>query len=548
MPCNAARLRLLAGAVILAAALALRVQRLGVEPLWEDEAFSFHAVTGPTWLADLRFENLPPLYFVVLHGWIALAGDDERALRLLSALLGTLFVAATMWAARELFDAGVALWSGLVAAASPMGIYYSQEARPYALLTTLVVAFYAVLWRALRTNRGGQWVAVGAFATAALYTHYLAALALLPTAFMLAAWPVRARLGRYLCALAVAGAAFAPWVVWSFVLTAHPPGGIDWVREAWQRTPPWLAVPRSLEVLYFGSQAGLLPITLKQFDTLRYPVGLRIAGLGALAIIGVWATIARPRSTPGSGAPRLRAAILWALLLGPLLTLWLLSWTKPIYVAGRYDQLALPPIALLLGLGLERLQAVRRVGPVLAGFAAVALLVPAGAKLVLYYREPARDREQSRITAETLIRTAREGDLVIFTGMRQYAVAYRLHRLGYRLVDGRCEPETGAGGFLCGSVPHFLGPLVTPGNWDRSRGAQEIAHADIEQYVTRLGPPGAAVHVVLGTHAIRAGRLSVAPEDAILLGQLEQAGYSVAAGDSALGIVVYRRGDQSPPS
>src|SRR5439155_24452044 len=128
---------------------------------------------------------------------MALAGDSEAGLRLLSAVLGTLFVAVTIWAGREIFEPRVGLWSGLWAAVSPMHVYYSQEARPYALLTALLVATYVLLWRALRAGTRARWTLVSAAVAAVLYSHYLAILGLLPTAVMLSIRPTPERVRRY---------------------------------------------------------------------------------------------------------------------------------------------------------------------------------------------------------------------------------------------------------------------------------------------------------------------------------------------------------------
>src|SRR6058998_586314 len=188
---------LLCAASIVVVALLLRLHRIGAEELWLDEAFSFHDVTVAGWLDALRFKDVPPLYPLLLRGWMGLAGDSEFALRLLSALLGTLFVGASIWARREIFEPRIGLWSGVWAAVSPMHVYYSQEARPYALLTALLVATYVLLWRALQVGTPARWATVCGVVAAVLYSHYLAILGLLPTVFMLSIRPTLERVRRY---------------------------------------------------------------------------------------------------------------------------------------------------------------------------------------------------------------------------------------------------------------------------------------------------------------------------------------------------------------
>ena len=532
---------LLSAASLVALAFLLRVHRIGVQEFWLDEAFSFHDVTAAGWLDALRFIDVPPLYPLLLRGWMALAGDSEVALRLLSALLGTLFVAASIWAGRELFDTRIGLWSGVCAAVSPMQIYYSQEARPYALVTVLLVATWVLVWRALAVGTYARWALVSVAVAAVLYSHYLAILGLVPTAFLLIVRPARDSARRYAAAVAVGALLLLPWIVWSFVLTAHPLQGVDWIREAWQRTPPLLAIPRSLEILHLGSEKGLLPITLKQFDTLAYPPALRLLGVGTLILVGVW--VAGPWGNGALAIPRAgrRAAALSAGVLFPLAVLWTVSWVKPMYLAGRYDQLALPAFPLLLGLGLGKLQAVPRVGPTLAAVAALGLMIPVATKLFLFYRQPASNKEQSRLTAETLVERVADGDLVLFTDLRGYPVVYQLGRLGYRVRDGSCESGTAGKRFACRMFPRELGTLPTQSDVDRVANAPDVIRADLEEDLSRLGSSAPTLYVVLGAYSTSGGAFSVPRDDALLLQQVERLGFRPASVDARLGIAAYAR-------
>ncbi len=530
---------LLSAAGIVAIAFLLRLHRIGAEELWLDEAFSFHDVTAPGWLDALRFKDVPPLYPLLLRGWMGLAGDSESALRLPSALLGALFVGASLWAGREIFDPRIALWSGIWAAVSPMQIYYSQEARPYALLTALLVATYVLLWRALRAGTRARWTLVSAAVAAVLYSHYLAILGLLPTAVMLSIRPTPERVRRYVTAMGLGALLFLPWVVWAFVLTPHPLQGVDWIRQAWERTPPLLALPKSLEILYIGPQKGSLAITLKQLDTLAYPSDLRLLGICTLSLVGLW--VAGPWGNEALTMPLVgrRAAMLWGFLLFPLVVLWTISWAKPMYLAGRYDELALPAFPLLLGLGLGKLQAVRRFGPALATVAALGLLIPVATKLFLYYRQPAANREQSRITAETIVKRVADGDLVVFTDLRGYPVVYQLNRLGYRVRGGSCENESSGKRFACRMFPRELGPLPTQSDVDRVANAPDVIRTDLGEWLSALGPAGHAVYIVLGNYSASGGVFSVARDDALLLQQLEQMAFRRVSVETALGIVAY---------
>src|SRR3989304_5716394 len=77
------RLPLTLGAVLLAAA-ALRLWGLGHKSLWFDEAYSVYiarqALEEIPRLLRL-YDTHPPLYYVLLHLWMGVAGQSEVAVR-----------------------------------------------------------------------------------------------------------------------------------------------------------------------------------------------------------------------------------------------------------------------------------------------------------------------------------------------------------------------------------------------------------------------------------------------------------------------------------
>ncbi|PYV09612.1 MAG: hypothetical protein DMG07_22830, partial [Acidobacteria bacterium] len=365
----------------------LRVATIGAEELWLDEAFSFHIVRLADWSAALRLDNTPPLYYLLLRLWIPLAGKSEGALRLLSALFGTAAVAVAVWAASRIFDRAAALWTGLVTAAAPIQVYYGQEARAYALLVLLLFLHCGLVRRAAASNRTADWAAVALSATLALYTHYLAALALTAAAFLPVFRRDSGQARRSFAALGASVVLFLPWVALTFEATAQARAGVAWIRNIWEQTPPAAALPRSLELFALGSQAGLVPLWLKRFGAIEFPFALRCAGLAALVALGLSLGLRKGEETPAD--TRWVAALLFA----PLAALWAISWVRPLYAAGRYDSIAYPGFALLMGLGFARLE--RATG---SRAARVAILlgfwVAVAAKLVFYYRvAPERQAE-----------------------------------------------------------------------------------------------------------------------------------------------------------
>ena len=120
-------------------ALALRLVRLDFQPLWWDEGYSVYFATQDLVTLTLKTASdiHPPLYYYLLHLWIALFGAGAEAVRLLSVFIGVLIVPALYAVGRRRAGPRAAPDRRRLAAVSPMQVYYSQEVRMYALATLL---------------------------------------------------------------------------------------------------------------------------------------------------------------------------------------------------------------------------------------------------------------------------------------------------------------------------------------------------------------------------------------------------------------------------
>ena len=172
---------LLTATLILLLAAALRIYHITQQSIWFDEAFAWNIVIQPDMYPRIAADTHPPLYYLLLRGWITLAGDSPLALRYLSALVSMGTVALVSQVARELVHGlrirpDVRLWGPLavmlVLALSDAEIFLAQETRNYSLYT---FAACLSMWFYLRwLRRGARADAVGwVLGTAALiYTHY----------------------------------------------------------------------------------------------------------------------------------------------------------------------------------------------------------------------------------------------------------------------------------------------------------------------------------------------------------------------------------------
>jgi 4-amino-4-deoxy-L-arabinose transferase-like glycosyltransferase len=141
-----------------------------------DEYYSLTTARLP--LADVSATALSseafqtPLYFWLLHFVIGLFGDAETALRLVSAVAGAITIPLAVLLLRDMGESTrVATLSAALLALNPLHLWYSQEARPYALLVCLGIGSLVCLLRALRTGSTPAWFGFAGLASMAILTH-----------------------------------------------------------------------------------------------------------------------------------------------------------------------------------------------------------------------------------------------------------------------------------------------------------------------------------------------------------------------------------------
>lgn len=128
---------------------ALRVLLLGAKGMWLDETFSvWMASHRPLDLLQwiIRIDQHPPLYYFLLHYWIALTSDAAYDVRFFSAFFGAATIPIMHLIGKRISGVAVGLTAAMFLALSPFHIYFAQETRMYALLTfNAAVAIYALV-------------------------------------------------------------------------------------------------------------------------------------------------------------------------------------------------------------------------------------------------------------------------------------------------------------------------------------------------------------------------------------------------------------------
>jgi len=154
--------------IILLVAAGLRLYALGGKSLWLDEIISVRRVRGsfPEMIGEVATHDAhPPLYYVLQYAAKALGGG-EAAVRVPSALAGIALVYVVYRIAGRLFDETAGLLAAGLCAVSAFQVYFSQEARPYALAMLLAAVS---LWLFLRILDRAQ----GTIATAGTGSYSL---------------------------------------------------------------------------------------------------------------------------------------------------------------------------------------------------------------------------------------------------------------------------------------------------------------------------------------------------------------------------------------
>jgi 4-amino-4-deoxy-L-arabinose transferase-like glycosyltransferase len=216
-----------------AAGAAIRFAGLGVQSFHHDEVITVMRVIPGSFghmLHEVKAsESNPPLYYALAWGWVKAFGRDEFGIRSLSALLGTLTVPLGYPLGRQLAGRRVGLVLTGLLAFNPMLIWYSQEARSYALLVFFGALSFLFFVRALDT-RSGRDLALWALSSAlALGSHYFAFFAVGIEAVWLAV-ALRDRWKAVLPALAAVGAAGVTLL--PLIAAQANPDHIGWIEES----------------------------------------------------------------------------------------------------------------------------------------------------------------------------------------------------------------------------------------------------------------------------------------------------------------------------
>jgi 4-amino-4-deoxy-L-arabinose transferase-like glycosyltransferase len=285
--------------------LALRIAMARRGSLWCDEAQFLWIVRMPTLRAMIEFlwqhESHPPLFYMLMRGWLGVFGDSELAALSLPILLGTALIPAAHYVANRVFSSYTGPIAAALITASPVLANYSGQVRPYSLLPLLCLTSVYLMWRGLGGGGGARiWAAQAVISLAMLLTHNWAWMVFGAEASVVAICLLAGRLsstifGQWLVAQIVVIAGYAPWVrallyqvrnagygprsvnlIEAISIFAEMMTSLPWVVVAWLTLP--LIVVAATQVRYRSARENIGPF----LDTWGFAL-LLFAGIPVIA-------------------------------------------------------------------------------------------------------------------------------------------------------------------------------------------------------------------------------------------------------------------------
>lgn len=188
--------------LVMALGAGLRLYRLHEVPVWFDDFAAIQFMRAPdagVYLSLVRLlsPDHMPLFFLLQYAWGCIVGVSPVRIRLLCVLLSVAAIALAYCLGKRVYGRNAGLIAALLAALSPLHIWYAQTMRYNPLVEVLALASLYALLRAVEDRRCFWWALHVAANGLLVWTHVLTvALLLAEGCFLLVAWPgpLRARL------------------------------------------------------------------------------------------------------------------------------------------------------------------------------------------------------------------------------------------------------------------------------------------------------------------------------------------------------------------
>jgi hypothetical protein len=468
---RARHLQLLAG-LTLAGAL-LRFTSLGAQSFWLDEAATVRILEhgfGDMLDAVYDGESTPPLYYVVAWLWSKLFGTGEAGLRSLSALLGTATIPLAYALGRKVAGRRTGLIAAALCATNPLLVWYSQEARSYALMVLLSGLTLLAMMAVIESPTRRRFVLWALAAAASIATHYYAG-------FLVGAeavWLLYRTTARRPALVAIGAVTAIAAALLPMALHQRSTGAAAFISES--------SLPRRL---------AQIP---KQF-ALGYEGPLEVITTILAALVAAYAVLRLVASAPGR--ERFRGLVFAGLGAATIAAPLALAIVGPDYLLARNTLAAWLPFAVAVAAGLAAGRAPRE------GLAAAGLLCILGVFVTIGVARDARyQRDDWRGAAEAIGRASQRRAIIVTPASGRIP-------LGLYLDNARLTPEPGVAVkeiVFVGLAPRLPGEEPNPPRPPTVGAATftETSRVEAETFtvVKQTSPVGTTITPVVGASSL----------------------------------------------
>jgi len=405
----------------------LRFYDLGAESIWLDEAFSIKESFLS--IPDMaNSSNQPPLFFLLLRGWISLFGTGEIAIRSLSAVFGLISVFLVFLVGKSLFNQRTGLIAAFLSSIAYYPVQLSQDARAYSLLLLVSLLSYWFFIQILKNDRLRLYPLYFLSTLFLVYTHFYGLFILASQVILFAIFFSRYRPQRwkFISVLGLTALSLLPFaLLLKDRISSIASDGF------------WLSKPGFGDII--STLTAFSGVGPARYLLLAIFISLALLGIVTLARVNKFKMPNRPRKYQQENSWRIqvdhpeRYSLLLLWLFVPILIPFIESqFMTPIF-QSKYAIGAYPALCLLAAGGLNNLKWQWIFYPVLS-----LIVILSSIGLQQYYRYDTK--EQWREVAQLITSEAQLGDILFISEkyyQEPFAYYYKgeIEQIGFNDLD-----------------------------------------------------------------------------------------------------------------